>query len=105
MERQLCCLAYGVCRRGAPRCPGAHPRIRETDEPATATRDLSFAPFTTADFPFPNLRSGTGLLDVEVIDNETAGAVVLESAGDTLMIVDDLETAGDETTGDRDGRI
>jgi hypothetical protein len=39
-------------------------------------------------YVFPNLRSGLGLLDIEVIDNETAGAVVLESGGSTLMKAD-----------------
>ena len=52
------------------------------------------------DYVFPNLRSGPGLLDVEVIDDETAGAVTLESGGSTLLIVDDLATGADETVQD-----
>jgi Mg-chelatase subunit ChlD len=35
---------------------------------------------------FPNLRSGPGLLGVEVIDNDTPGVVVLESGGVTQLI-------------------
>ncbi|HET9217470.1 MAG TPA: Calx-beta domain-containing protein, partial [Terriglobia bacterium] len=45
---------------------------------------------------FPNLRSGTGLLDIEVIDNETAGAVVIESGGSSQLILDDTSTPADE---------
>jgi len=41
------------------------------------------------DYVFPNLRSGPGYLDVEVIDNETEGAVTLESGGRTLLIKND----------------
>ena len=43
---------------------------------------------TDANYIFPNLRSGLQLLDVEVFDNETAGAVVLESGGSTQLIRD-----------------
>ena len=52
------------------------------------------------DYDFPNLRSGSGLLDVEVIDNETSGAVTLESGGSTLLIKDDPATVAVETTTD-----
>ncbi|MBI3917574.1 MAG: hypothetical protein HY322_11275 [Betaproteobacteria bacterium] len=45
-----------------------------------------------ANYVFPNLRSGLGLLDIEVIDNETAGAVVLESEGNTLLNADGSDT-------------
>ena len=55
---------------------------------------------TDGDYAFPNLRSGDQLVDIEVIDNETAGAVVLESGGDTLLIRDDPDTAAVETTTD-----
>ncbi|HEX4998781.1 MAG TPA: Calx-beta domain-containing protein [Terriglobia bacterium] len=44
------------------------------------------------DYVFPNLRSGIGLLDIDVIDNETAGAVVLESEGNTLLKGDGSDT-------------
>ncbi len=50
---------------------------------------------TDASFVFPNLRSGPGVLDVEVIDNETAGAVVLESGGATQVV---RGGAGDDYT-------
>ncbi|MEQ1827017.1 MAG: hypothetical protein ABL921_13765 [Pirellula sp.] len=50
------------------------------------------------DYVFPNLRSGTGLLDVEVIDNETAGVVALESGGVTQLVRDDLTTLLDDET-------
>jgi len=43
----------------------------------------------SGNYVFPNLRSGPGILDVEVIDNETEGAVTLESGGRTLLIKDD----------------
>jgi hypothetical protein len=38
------------------------------------------------DYLFPNLRSGTGLLDVEVHDDETAGSVVIETGRDTVLV-------------------
>ena len=41
---------------------------------------------TDPDFVFPNLRAGSGAVAVEVIDNETPGAVVLESGGDTQLV-------------------
>jgi len=40
------------------------------------------------DYIFPNLRSGLQLLDVEVYDNETSGAVILESGTSTHLIKD-----------------
>jgi len=52
---------------------------------------------TDPDYIFPNLRSGLQRLDVEVYDNETAGAVVLESAGDTLLVPDAADGADDYT--------
>ena len=52
-----------------------------------ATRDVVSGMLSTdATFVFPNLRSGTGLLDVEVIDDDTPGSVVLESGRDTVLI-------------------
>ncbi|WP_201742286.1 hypothetical protein [Mangrovicoccus ximenensis] len=54
---------------------------------AEAVRDAPEGPLGTDDtFVFPNLRSGTGLLDIEVIDDETPGAVVLESGRDTVLV-------------------
>jgi hypothetical protein len=41
---------------------------------------------TDPNYEFPNLRSGLQLLDVDVIDNETSGAVVLESGGSTVLV-------------------
>ncbi|MEE4314510.1 MAG: Calx-beta domain-containing protein [Desulfofustis sp.] len=41
---------------------------------------------TDDDYVFPNLRSGLQMLDVEVVDNETSGAVVLESGTGTQLI-------------------
>jgi hypothetical protein len=37
-------------------------------------------------YQIPNLRSGTGMTDVEVIDDDTPGLVVLESEGNTLVV-------------------
>ena len=37
-------------------------------------------------YPIPNLRSGPGLLDVEVIDDDSAGVVPIESDGSTLVV-------------------
>ncbi|GGO80245.1 hypothetical protein GCM10011348_16530 [Marinobacterium nitratireducens] len=53
---------------------------------------------TDADYIFPNLRSGLQLLDVEVYDNETAGAVVLESGGSTQLIYDNPLGSGRNDT-------
>jgi hypothetical protein len=53
-----------------------------------------------ANYIFPNLRSGTGLLDIEVIDNETAGAVFIESGGSTQLILDDTATPANEGEAD-----
>ncbi|MBK5565794.1 hypothetical protein [Ensifer sp. SSB1] len=44
------------------------------------------------DYVFPNLRSGPGYVDIEVIDNDTAGAVVLETGGTTLLNADGSDT-------------
>ncbi|MBC7133329.1 MAG: hypothetical protein H5U16_09525 [Roseovarius sp.] len=52
------------------------------------------------DFAFPNLRSGIGLLSVEVVDNDTAGSVVLETGRDTVLIPDDPNTVADESVSD-----
>ena len=46
----------------------------------------------SGDYVIPNLRSGSGLLGIEVIDNDTPGVVTLESGGNTLMIADDPAT-------------
>jgi hypothetical protein len=65
------------------------------EDPGTAViffeRDASTIDINN-DYVFPNLRSGIGALDIEVIDDETAGAVVLESGG-TLLIEDDPATS------------
>ncbi|WP_371054953.1 matrixin family metalloprotease [Rhodosalinus sp. K401] len=53
-----------------------------------------------ADYVFPNLRSGPSLFEVNVLDDDTAGALVQESGGDTQLIRDDLDTPADETVGD-----
>ncbi|KKL63475.1 hypothetical protein LCGC14_2174730, partial [marine sediment metagenome] len=53
-----------------------------------------------SDYTFPNLRSGTGLTDTEVIDNEAAGVVALESGTNTQLVVDDLTTGVDESLDD-----
>ena len=50
---------------------------------------------TADDYVFPNLRSGIQLIDVEVYDNETSGAVVLETGGDTLLVPDALDPTDD----------
>jgi len=43
-------------------------------------------PDNPSPYPFPNLRSGPGLLDIEVIDDETPGGVPIESGGSTLVV-------------------
>jgi len=53
---------------------------------------------TDADYIFPNLRSGLQLLDVEVYDNETSGAVVLESGTGTQLIKDVPSGSGENDT-------
>jgi len=73
------------------------------EDPATAVIFFSRDDATIDlddDYIFPNLRSGIGAQDIEVIDNETAGAVVLESGGTTLLVPDDLATVPDETETD-----
>ena len=91
---------------GTTRCASASRRA--TTSAAKTRSARSSASHATAcarstpdgDYVFPNLRSGPGLLDVEVIDNETAGVVTLESGGSTLLIKDKLTTAADETETD-----
>jgi hypothetical protein len=51
-----------------------------SDADGGATVDLS------GDYVFPNLRSGTGRTAVTVIDNETAGVVVVETGIGTLVV-------------------
>ena len=58
-------------------------------EPTQRHRRTTPTRSTPGDYVFPNLRSGPGYLDVEVIDNETEGAVTLESGGRTLLIKND----------------
>jgi hypothetical protein len=63
------------------------------EDPATAVISFERDDLTLdANYIFPNLRSGPGLQDVEVIDNETAGAVVLQSEGKTLLNADGTDT-------------
>jgi Ca2+-binding RTX toxin-like protein len=50
-----------------------------------ADADLLKTTDPDGDYPFPNLRSGLGLQDVEVIDDETAGMVLLESGIQTVV--------------------
>ena len=67
----------------------------KSEDPGTAVISFELDPSTTdidGNYIFPNLRSGLGLQDVEVIDNETAGAVVLESGSNTLFINDGIDT-------------
>ncbi|MEO0465131.1 MAG: hypothetical protein AAF216_01205 [Pseudomonadota bacterium] len=47
--------------------------------------DLDAANTTDPSYIFPNLRSGNGLLEVNVLDNDSAGALVQESGGSTLL--------------------
>jgi len=58
------------------------------EDPGTAV--ISFERDDTlsldAGYIFPNLRSGTGLLAIEVIDNDTAGVVVQESNNSSQLI-------------------
>lgn len=61
------------------------------------TRD---AATTDPNYVFPNLRSGPQLLAVDVIDNDTAGVVTIESGGSTVLVKDDVATGTDETVGD-----
>ena len=60
--------------------------VREDLETAVLEFKYNLAASGDKDYDFPNERSGLQLLDVEVYDNETSGAVVLESAGDTLLV-------------------
>ncbi len=54
---------------------------------------------TASSYRIPNLRSGTGRLDVEVIDDESPGLVTVESGGSTIVVDDDPATPGvDEST-------
>ncbi|MFZ1411071.1 MAG: hypothetical protein WAS07_06420, partial [Micropruina sp.] len=53
---------------------------------------------TSSAYRIPNLRSGTGLLDVEVIDDETPDLVTIETGGSTIVIDDDPATGIDEST-------
>ncbi|MCB9929003.1 MAG: hypothetical protein H6844_06280 [Alphaproteobacteria bacterium] len=68
--------------------------VREDPQTAVVEFVRNDAETTDANYVFPNLRSDPGLLDVEVIDNETAGAVVLQEGGETVLIPDDLTTTG-----------
>jgi hypothetical protein len=68
---------------------GARDDSREQDPFTAVLRFDRDASTTAADYLFPNLRSGRGLIPIEVIDNDTPGAVVLESDGSTLLIKDD----------------
>jgi hypothetical protein len=52
------------------------------------------------DYVVPNLRSGTGLLAIKVIDNDTPGSVVLETGRDTVLIPDNLATPTNEAVSD-----
>ena len=62
---------------------------------------VTFTPVDAdGDYVFPNLRSGTGLFDIEVIDNEAAGVVALESGTNTQLVVDDLTTGVNESIND-----
>ncbi len=74
------------------------------EDPFTAVisfvRDADLTIDANGDYLFPNLRSGHGLIAIEVIDNDTPGAVILESGGNTLLIVDNLDTVVDETKTD-----
>ena len=56
------------------------------EDPQTAV--VTFAQGAATDDPnynFPNLRSGPGLLDIDVIDDDTPGVVVLETGTGTLV--------------------
>ena len=75
--------------------------VREDPEIAVIGFNLDAATVDpNGDFAFPNLRSGTGLLDIEVIDNETPGSVVLEDGADTVLTPDDPNTVADESVTD-----
>jgi hypothetical protein len=68
---------------------GARDDSREQD-PFTAVLRFDRDPSTTAaNYLFPNLRSGRGLIPIEVIDNDSPGSVVLESNDKTLLIAGD----------------
>ncbi|MCA1683511.1 MAG: hypothetical protein LC708_00005, partial [Actinobacteria bacterium] len=60
----------------------------DREDPSTAV--IAFvrdAATTDPAYVFPNLRSGPGLTDVEVIDDETAGVALVESGGSTLVVL------------------
>ena len=62
------------------------------EDPATAVVKFACAAVSSATcgaagpYPLQNLRSGSGLLDIEVIDDDSAGVVPVESAGSTLVV-------------------
>ncbi|MCL1598791.1 MAG: hypothetical protein M3094_06385, partial [Actinomycetia bacterium] len=55
------------------------------EDPQIAVIRVERLSSTDLDYVFPNLRSGPGLTDIEVIDNDSPGVVLLESGGTTLV--------------------
>jgi len=51
----------------------------------------------TSAYRIPNLRSGTGLLDIDVFDDETPGLLILETGTSTIVVDDDPDTVADES--------
>ena len=61
--------------------------FRREDPASVAVSFERDAASTDTAYVFPNWRSGTGVLHVEVIDNETAGVVVQETNANTQLVL------------------
>ncbi|MBL8484264.1 MAG: hypothetical protein JNJ60_18855, partial [Rhodocyclaceae bacterium] len=72
--------------------------VREDPQIAVVEFERNAVGTTDANYVFPNLRSGLQLLDIEVIDNETSGAVVIESGTGTLLVPDVPAGSGQNDT-------
>jgi hypothetical protein len=75
--------------------------VREDPETVVIGFSLDAATIdANGDFAYPNLRSGTGEIAISVIDDDTAGSVILESGRDTVLTPDDPNTVANENTSD-----
>ena len=55
------------------------------EDPQTAVIEFVLDSTSDATYAFPNLRSGPGRQDIEVIDDDSPGVVTVESGGSTLV--------------------
>lgn len=81
--------------------------IRARDDDRPEDRQIAVVGFTcgstatcgaASGYRIPNFRSGTGLLDIEVVDDETPGLLVIETGTSTIVVDDDPVTGVDEST-------